>query len=292
MKKLDYNTKRQLIDLSGKCFWYWDDFYSFLETCGVPSSIYKALPRENKYQLMTSLLELLERQKRYDLIENIAREFLTLNPSGNEIDVDRAQQLIDTLRSSLGKSFIETEIEKKERAERISKNKELSESRLAKQKKLEEFKQKFTDLFSETDRQKRGYDIEKLFFDLLDFEEFDNSRPFRNPGEQIDGHFKYEKFDYLVEVKWTQDASKQSDLSIFDGKIKGKAQSTRGLFVSINGFDDNSIRKSSGDSPKILFMDGSDLMVVLEGRISLGDLLRLKIDSLVKHGDVYKKFTG
>ena len=48
--------------------------------------------------------------------------------------------------------------------------------------------------------QQRGYKLEDLFCDLLELHEMDYKRPYKTrDGEQIDGHFRYEKFDYLFE---------------------------------------------------------------------------------------------
>lgn len=136
--------------------------------------------------------------------------------------------------------------------------------------------------------QQRGFHLESLFFDLLQFGEFDYSPPYRTPGqEQIDGHFRYEKFDYLVESKWEQETTKQPDLSVFDGKIRGKAQSTRGLFLSASGFDENAIRKFSGDAPRIVLMTGEDLALVLSGRMTLFDAMKVKVDAIVRHGVIF-----
>ena len=41
------------------------------------------------------------------------------------------------------------------------------------------------------------------------------ARWYRTPdGEQIVGHFRYEKFDCLIEVKWTSGPTKQKDLAV------------------------------------------------------------------------------
>lgn len=134
--------------------------------------------------------------------------------------------------------------------------------------------------------QERGYRLEKLFFELLRINEIEYSPPYKTSGEQIDGHFKYEMFDYLCEIKWTSEITKQLDLSIFDGKIRGKAQSTRGLFLSASGFDANAINKFSGDSPRILLMNGEDLAFILNGNYLLYDALKAKIDALVRYGKI------
>lgn len=290
MKKIDYNTKEKLINLAGVCFWYWGNFYSFLETCGIPQNIYKQLGKDGgKYQVMRSVLESLERQERYDLIENIAKEFYNLTPSEENIDKDKAKKILKELRDILGASFLQKELEQKETQERIRQHQIVQGQKKLRQEKLIQVKNTFFDLCSESNKQKRGYDIEKLFFELLQLEEFEYTKPYKKEGEQIDGHFKYEKFDYLVEIKWLDKNCKQSDLSVFDGKIKGKAQSTRGFFMSISGFDDNAINKFSGDSPRIILMDASDLVSVLEERVSFFDLLKYKLDQLVRKGSIYAK---
>lgn len=291
MKKIDFNTKEKFINLAGACFWYWNNFYSFLETCGIPQNIYKQFGKEGgKYQVMRSILELLERQQRYDLIENIAKEFYNLSPSDENININKAKRLLGELRNTLGTSFIQKEVEEKESQERIRQNQIIQEQKKLQQEQLLNLKSAFLRLFKESNKQKRGYDIEKLFFDLLSLEEFEYTGPYRKEGEQIDGHFKYEKFDYLVEIKWTEESCKQPDLAVFDTKIRGKAQSTRGFFLSINGFDTNSVNKFTGDSPRLILMDGADLSAVLEDRVSFFDLLKDKIDQLVKKGSIYVKY--
>jgi hypothetical protein len=135
--------------------------------------------------------------------------------------------------------------------------------------------------------QRRGFELESLFFDLLHFSEFDHTKPYRtSEGEQIDGHFKYEKFDYLVETKWIAETTRQKDLSVFDGKIRGKAQSTRGLFLAAEGFDENAVTKFSGDAPRILLMTGEDLAIVLNGSLSMFDLMKAKVDAIVRYGKI------
>ena len=147
----------------------------------------------------------------------------------------------------------------------------------------------FTSLINTTEYtpQQRGYKLEDIFCDLLQISELEYSRPYKTPdGEQIDGHFRYEKFDYLIESKWENGPIKQKDLSIFDGKIKGKAQSTRGLFLAANGFDENAVIKFSGDSPRIILMTGEDLAMVLNGRVLFHDAMKAKIEAIVRYGNI------
>ena len=135
--------------------------------------------------------------------------------------------------------------------------------------------------------QQRGFALETLFFDLLQFAEIEHTKPYRTAGhEQIDGHFKYEKFGYLVETKWIAGATKQEHLSVFDGKIRGKAQSTRGLFLAAEGFDRHAVMKYSGDAPRIVLMTGEDLAIILSGTVPFFDVMKAKIDAMDRHGRI------
>lgn len=292
MKKIDFNTKNKLISLAGACFWYWNNFYSFLESCGIPSSIYLQFGKENKYQVMRSILEFLERQGKYELIQNIAVEFYNFTPSEKEIDEEKANGLLDEFRKSMGNSLIDNKLEQQNLKSQIEANKRIIEERENVKQKLGVLKNDFMGLQATPDKQHRGYALEKIFFDLLGLEEFEHKLPYKTSGEQIDGHFNYEKFDYLVELKWTEGQCKQKDLSIFEGKINSKAQSTRGLFLSVNGFDENCIAKNSGDAPRVIFADGKDLFCVLDDRISFFDLMKLKVDQLVRMGKIYVSYSG
>lgn len=289
-KKLDFNIKDKIINLSGACFWYWNTFYSFLESCGVSSSIYRAFGKEGgKYQVMRSILELLERQQRYDIIKEISKQLYNFVPSEDGIDKDKANRLLEDFRKTVGPSILEEEVNKRELERKAEEQKRILEENKIQRQKLEKLKENFLRLNALDDKQKRGFEVEPLFFELLELEEFEVHRPYRIKGEQLDGHFKYEKFDYIVEIKWTDSPTNQSDLSIFDGKIRGKGQSTRGFFLSINGFDNNAVSKFSGDSPRIILMDGQDLFLIFEEITTFYDLMKFKTDALARKGFIYAK---
>ena len=291
MKKIDFNVKNVMVQLAGTCFWYWNTFYSFLESCGISSSIYKQFGKEGgKYQVMRSVLELLESQQKNDVIMNIAKQFYNLTLLEDGVDRKKAEQLLTEYRNAMGKTLIQDEVDQRENEKRMKEQKSIIEEKQSYRGELLEIKNRFRALLLSREKQSRGYDVEKLFFDLLGLEEFEFKPPYKTNGEQIDGHFRYEKFDYLVEIKWTEAGASQSDLSIFDGKIKGKAQSTRGLFLSINGFDENAVKRYSGNSPRIILMDGQDLFLIFEERISFFDLMKFKTDILVRKGDIYVKY--
>ena len=281
--------------MSGACFWYWNSYYSFLESCGVPKSLYKRYPKDsfNKYHVMRNVLEVLEEQNKGDgIINNIISNFYRLRGAVDKdnLDNDRAKKLLDEFREIVGNDPIENEIKRQEREQARADHQATINQVKESDEKLGQLNDQFISLTNLTDvtPQQRGYLLEGLFFDLLHFSEFECTKPYRtSDGEQIDGHFRYEKFDYLVEAKWTQGLTKQPDLSVFDGKIRGKAQSTRGFFISANGFDDQAVAKFSGDAPRIILMDGRDLAIVLSGQIPFDDAMKAKVDAIVTHGKIY-----
>lgn len=291
-KKISFELKEKLVQLAGSCFWYWGSFSSFLDSCGVNQDTQSRYPKGayTKYEVMRNILNYLEETKKVDVINNIISGFFRLNnPLDTEnINIEKAKKLLKEFKELVGNDPIEKEIERREQEKKREVSKNIIEQVQVKEEKIKSLKGRFLQLFSSQNftPQQRGYELEKLFFELLELEEFEFTLPFKSEGEQIDGHFKYEKFDYLVEIKWIAENAKQKDLSIFDGKIKGKAQSTRGLFFAVNGFDDNVINKYSGDSPRIILMSGEDFMYILEKRTSFYDAMKVKIDSLVRYGDI------
>ena len=75
-------------------------------------------------------------------------------------------------------------------------------------------------------------------------------------NEQIDGHFRYKGFDYLVEAKWRAKPTAEADLAVLKRKSEKKLESTRGLFVSIAGFRTEVIYEfTRGGSSNIILMD-------------------------------------
>ncbi len=290
-KRLSYDIKARMVQLSGACFWYWNSFHSFMESSGVPRSLILRYPKEafNKYDVMRNVLTVLEETDRFDTMNRLVSNFYQLKGAvdRDNLDNERAKQLLNDFRAAVGNDPIESEIRRRETEKRRRDYRQSVEGTMSKQQRLDALNTQFLELSAGGDMtpQQRGFALESLFIDLLHLEEFECRKPFRNPGrEQIDGRFKFEKFDYLVEVKWTSSTAKQEDLSIFDGKIRGKAQSTRGLFLAANGFDENAVAKFSGDKPRILLMTGEDLALVLNGTLTMQDVMKAKIDAIVDDG--------
>jgi len=292
-KRINFELKEAIVSLSGACFWYWNSFYSFLDSCGIPKGLKRKYPREsyNKYEVMRNILDYLEETNQVEIINTVISNFFKLKNAVDRdaLDEKKAKKLLEEFRNLVGNDPIEAEIQKRKQDETRNKYKSAVDEKKSKNKRLENLNSLFISLVStnEYTPQKRGFKLEELLSDLLQFNEMDYSKSYKTPdGEQIDGHFKYEKFDYLVECKWEDGFIKQKDLSIFDGKIRGKAQSTRGLFLAANGFDENAIQKFSGDSPRIILMTGDDLAMILSGQFLFYDAMKAKVEAIVRYGNI------
>ncbi len=292
-KQLSFEAKEKMIALAGACFWYWNGFHNFLASAGVPAGLVDRYPRGafSKYQTMRNILRDLEQANDIDTINNLASNFYRLKGplDRDNLDVRAAVSKLKEFRELLGNDPIEMEIERQASETRRENRKQAVEQLQQRQSRLEDLNKRFADLteLSGITPQKRGFALERLFFDLLVHCEFECHPSYRNAsGEQVDGHFSYEGFDYLVEAKWTKEVAKQPDLSVFDIKIRGKAQSTRGFFLSSTGFDQKAITKFSGDAPRIVLMTGEDLALVLNGLITFDDAMKAKVDAIVRHGAI------
>lgn len=292
-KKLSFEAKEKMVELSGACFWYWAGFYSFLDSCGVSKALQRKYPQGsyNKYTMMRAILTELDQSGSTETINSIASGFYRLKGplDPDQLDSKKAKHLLAEFKEVIGDDPIEIEIQKREQKKARATHEKFIADRRAHNDRLSKLNTEFLELTSKSELtpQQRGFKLEELFFELLHLSELEHKKPYRTPNqEQIDGHFKYEKFDYLVEVKWTQDLTKQPDLSVFDGKIRGKAQSTRGFFISANGFDSTAVQKYSGDSPRIILMTGEDLALVLSGQVLFYDVLQAKVDAIVRLGNI------
>ena len=68
-----------------------------------------------------------------------------------------------------------------------------------------------------------------------------------------------------------------ADLLTFSGKVEGKAQWSRGLFVSYSGFTADGLAAfAQGRRTNIIAMDGLDLWHVVSGNLDLVEVLDRK----------------
>jgi len=152
---------------------------------------------------------------------------------------------------------------------------------------LDELNQKFMDIATSSDAQKRGYGLEKLLNELFTLFDLDPKASFKITGEQIDGAFTFKDDDFLLEAKWQKQLIVTSDLYSFAGKVNGKRKNTLGLYVSMDGFSTECLQTTSSDLRSLILMDGMDLNAILTDRITLDDLLYRKRRHASETGNIY-----
>ena len=154
---------------------------------------------------------------------------------------------------------------------------------------LEDIRQKFLELSNDkSDPQKRGYELEPIMNKLFELEDLNPKSSFKTTGEQIDGAFVLENTHYLFEAKWHSKPIEKIELVSFADKVKGKLKTTLGLFLSINGFSQDSLTAfQQRQEPSVILMDGADLMAVLDQRISLSKLISRKKEIASTKGKIF-----
>ena len=134
----------------------------------------------------------------------------------------------------------------------------------------------------------RGFAFERFLKRLFAFSKLNPRSSFRLTGEQIDGSLELDADVYLIEARWRKEVAGNADLLVLHGKVESKSSWSRGLFISYSGFSIDGLEAfSRGRSTTIIGMTGEDLHFVLEGSISLDDLIRRKARRAAETGQVY-----
>ena len=125
---------------------------------------------------------------------------------------------------------------------------------------------------------RRGFAFEPFLSELFALHRLAPRGAFRLVGEQIDGSFELDRETYLLEARWRNEKAANADLLTFAGKVAGKADWSRGLFISYAGFTPDGLHAfGQGRRTNLIGMDGLDLYHVLAGTLDLREVLRRKI---------------
>jgi hypothetical protein len=184
-----------------------------------------------------------------------------------------AEHALEHLRTLVKEHDSAKVTEKEEREARRKRTEEAKKER-AFQDRLAALQKQFMGLLTATDENQRGYALEKVLNDLFALFELAPHSPFKRHGEQIDGAFVLDREHFLLEAKWQKKQPNLGDLRDLDGAVSSSLDNTLGLFVSVNGFAPEAVSGYiQGNRPRMICMDGADLMLVVEGRIDLPELL-------------------
>jgi hypothetical protein len=297
MDSIPYDILEAMVQCFGKAFHYKDGVATFFLTQGVPRLLVDKYRNEPKFVWARRLLtELSETENGRLLQRKVLTALCQLRkvPDSQVPDRDAAADSLRQLKTLALQHALIAKEEAQAVADKAFQAKEQQQVVQDRAGKLEKLKQSFFAAVTNPDRQAAGYSLQDMLQELFSLFEIEYRKSFRNPKntQEIDGHFCFQSFDYLVEAKWRKDQPTEAEIGSFKHKIDGKLQGTRGLFVSVPGFRMEVVEKFDERGSSIILMDGADLTHLLEGRVDLRDGLRAKIEAAAQRGVVLTSILG
>ncbi len=294
-KKISPQAVLALKDALSVIFWKKDDLQDFVKLTIVNNAIVGTINwNVTKREAVKELIERMT--KRLDIYQDdIVNLFLAvtdIDDFSNLKFFDEDGSKTKTAKDAVARLRTHTKgyIQQTKEQEEAQKRRVESEKKIIQNKSLDSelnsLKDRFNALSVMKDLQRRGYDLEKFLYDLFLLYELDPKGSFKNYGEQIDGAFTFEGLDYLLEAKWKRQVDR-GDLADFCYKVETKFKMAVGLLVTIDGVTPEAI---SPAFKSIIIMDGFDLTTILEGRVTLTDLLKKKRRKAIETGEIYKNF--
>lgn len=150
---------------------------------------------------------------------------------------------------------------------------DLQEESLRSSATLESLNSRLNGLAPKLGSQEAGYAFQTWFYDLMDFFEVMNRRPYASSGRQIDGSITVSGTTYLVELKFTSEQVGATDIDSALKKINDKADNTMGIMVSISGYSQVALAEASGRRTPLLLMDHRQVYWALAGGQTFGEIV-------------------
>lgn len=287
---LPYEITQAMIQCFGKCFHYKDKMEAFLRAAGVPTDI--AQRHRNEYKFVwarKTLVDLDGSESGMEIQRRILTELCKLRNVPDEDAPDRNAAL-EALRNLKGLAvqhdlYVEEAKQAGTQRQQLAKERERVQAERA--AKLDDLKRQFSDALVNPNRQQVGYFLEGLLRELFSLYGVEYRKPYKTETEQIDGHIWFEGFDYLVEARWRKDQPGVQEIGGFKAKVDSKLESTRGIFIAVQGIRPEVVQQFQGRGNNLIFWDGMDLIEVLEGRVDLRDAMKFKIEKAAQEGKAF-----
>lgn len=151
---------------------------------------------------------------------------------------------------------------------------------------IQKLHQQFMELHKSNNPQERGIALETFINQLFGLYDLEPRCAYSLEREQIDGAFSFDTDDYVLEARWWKKPVGREHLDVFAKKVERKGKNALGLCVSINGFTKDALEEYKNSTPFIT-MDGGDLLLILEERLRLDDLLKRKKRYANETGDCF-----
>ena len=194
------------------------------------------------------------------------------NWEDSAVKIRQAEQAVARLRVHQREQ--ETSIrEREEREAAQAQYREYQAQLTQSQNTLQKLSDRFDEMSSILGTQEAGYAFQDWFYDLADFFEGDNKRPYVAGGRQIDGSVTVSGTTYLVELKFTRGPAGSVDIDVFRSKVTSKADNTMGVMLSISGYTSGAITNASGHRTPLLLVDHSHVLLMLRTEMKLAEVI-------------------
>ncbi len=286
-----------------KAYWRRDALRKFLRASYVKESFISSWASdESKRELLDRLFQKLQATDKgkaviFQMARNLSEQktFPDLrNWEDTDIKIQNAHKAVQELKGYLSQQGkeIKTEKDRKTAQEKARKEKQKIQRSLTDKSKLQT---NLDAMYSKVGTQKGGYEFESWFYELLDFCEINNRKPYKNDGRQIDGSLTLDGTTYLIELKFTINQSGATDIDSLKAKVNKMADNTMGIMVSISGYSSVAINDASGSKSTLLVFDASHLYLFLSGAMGFSDIISRVRRHASQTGEAYlaaNKFNG
>jgi hypothetical protein len=268
-------------DAALKSYWRHQALWRFLHRCGISERFLATWRKpESKREFLTRLFPKLESTDAGLRLINRMADALVQQTSFPDLEgwedaqlkKDTARQAVSALREYMNKQHQHDQDERDRELVR-KRARELQEESRKREATLQKFTDRLTDLSKALGTQQAGYDFQDWFYDFVDFFEVVSRRPYVTSGRQIDGSITLDGTTYLVETKFTSGQAGAPDIDTFHKKVTSKADNTMGIVVSISGYSSVAISEASGPKTPLLLLDHSHIYMLLNGTITLEELV-------------------
>lgn len=285
-----------------KSFWRKDALKRFLKGCHISDKHIASWGGESKREFLDQTFDKLQKSDKGKAVIYQMAIFLADQESFPDLCnwEDSSQKIAEASKcvSDL-KEYIKRQDEeiKTERERDIIKEKAREEKQKLQRAQTDRVKleDRLKILQSKTGTQQGGYDFQDWFFDLVDFSEIVNRRPYVSNGRQIDGSLDVDGTTYLVELKFTSKQADATDIDSFKAKVDNKADNTMGIMVSISGYSSVAVTEASGKKTTLLLLDAQHVYLFLMGGMKFSDIITRVRRHAAQTGEAYlpaTKFSG
>lgn len=279
------------VQVAGSALHYKSSLKQLLRSSGVSANGAERYSDLTKYQMFRNTWADLDclgtsgREVQYRLVTALAN---LDKPDPNVPDVAAGERAIGDLRRLAQSANLLVSPEDLARTERRRAAATAAAESTSRREQLAALNDTFRSLHLQSDKQRRGYDLEKLLAALFRWAELEYHGSFKTETDQIDGAVTLDSFTYLIEARWRDRVAVATDLAAFADKVERRIDATRGLFISMAGFRPEAVeRYRQAKENRLVLLDGGDLAWILEGRFDLTDALRAKVRAASIQGDPY-----